>query len=219
MAKLNIAPTKSNLLLMKDQLAVSQDGYDLLEQKREILVMELMHMVEKVKLLERDIDAVVATAYPAFRRMLMSLGSDQVERISHAAHYDFVIHEKQVVLGGMPFSTLDVELPKKELFYSYIGTYADSDEVTVHFFKLLSLLTEMASIRTIVWRLAGEVKKTQRRVNALDKMVIPQTKETKKYIEGVLEERERENVFVLKALKARNDRQAAEKTVRSKHEQ
>ena len=59
----------------------------------------------------------------------------------------------------------------------------------------------MASIRTVVWRLADEVKKTQRRVNALDKLVIPQTEETKKYIENVLEEKERENIFVLKSLK------------------
>ena len=73
----------------------------------------------------------------------------------------------------------------------------------VEFFQLLKLLTEMASIRTIVWRLATEVKKTQRRVNALDKLVIPQTRETKVYIESVLEERERENVFVLKSLKSR----------------
>ena len=70
-------------------------------------------------------------------------------------------------------------------------------------FELLSLLTQMASIRTIVWRLAMEVKKTQRRVNALDKMIIPQAKETKSYIESVLEERERDNTFVLKALKKR----------------
>ena len=211
MAKLNIAPTKSNLLLMKEQLTVSQDGYDLLEQKREILVMELMHMVEKVKLLERDIDKVINEAYPAFRKMLMTVGSDQVERISHAVHYDFIMHEKQVTLGGISFQSLDVELPKKELFYSYMGTFADSDEVMVQFFRLLSILTEMASIRTIVWRLAAEVKKTQRRVNALDKMVIPQTRETKKYIESVLEERERENVFVLKALKNRNNNRSEEK--------
>jgi V/A-type H+-transporting ATPase subunit D len=87
-----------------------------------------------------------------------------------------------------------------------MGTFADIDKVVVEFFELLSLLTEMAAIRTIVWRLAAEVRKTQRRVNALDKMVIPQTAETKTYIESVLEERERENVFVLKALKARAGR-------------
>jgi len=203
MAKLNIAPTKSNLLKMKEQLSVSQDGYDLLEQKREILVMELMHMVEQVKLLERDIDKVIASAYPALRNMLMAAGGDQVERISHSVKYNFTIKEKPVTIGGMKFSSIDVELPQRQLFYSFLGTYSDSDKVMVDFFQLLSLLTQMASIRTIVWRLATEVRKTQRRVNALDKMVIPQTRDTKKYIESVLEERERENVFVLKALKNR----------------
>ena len=141
----------------------------------------------------------------------MSDGSDQIERISHAIHYDFNIAEKRVIIGGMPFSSIDVELPKKELFYSLIGTYANTDETIVKFFELLSLLTQMASIRTIVWRLAEEVKKTQRRVNALDKMIIPQAEETKLYIEGVLEERERENVFVLKALKKRSVRKEVEK--------
>ena len=205
MEKLNIAPTKSNLLAMKEQLSVSQNGYDLLEQKREILVQELMRMVDKVKMLERNIDAVIKLAYPAFKRMLMANGSDQVERISQSVHYDFVMQEKVLTVGGMNFQSLDVTFPEKKLFYSMIGTFANTDEVIGYFFDLLSQLVQMASIRTIVWRLAAEVKKTQRRVNALDKMVIPQTFETKKYIENVLEEKERENVFVLKALKKRND--------------
>ena len=163
-----------------------------------------MHLVEKVKLLERDIDKVTAEAYPAFKRMLMLDGADQIERISHAVHYDFNMREKQVTIGGMTFSTMDVDMPKQELFYSFIGTYANTDATISKLFELLNLLTQMASIRTIVWRLANEVKKTQRRVNALDKMIIPQARETKTYIESVLEERERENVFVLKALKKKN---------------
>ena len=210
MAKLNIAPTKSNLLAMKEQLAISVNGYDLLEQKRELLVQELMHMVDKVKLLEKEIDDAVRQAYPAFKRMLMADGSDQVRRIAHNVHYDFEMQEKQVVIGGMTFSTIDVQLPKRQLFYTMIGTYANTDDVINKFFRLISLLTQMASIRTIVWRLAEEVKKTQRRVNSLDKMVIPQTRETMKYIENSLEEKERENVFVLKALKRRNDRKNRE---------
>ena len=203
MAKLNIAPTKSNLLAIKEQLAVAVDGYDLLEQKREILVMELMRMVEKVKLLESEIEKVVSKAYPSLQQMLMTVGSDRIERIAHGVKYDYKMKEKSVVVGGMNFNSIEVELPKLQLFYSFMGSFADSDKVMVEFFKLLNLLTEMASIRTIVWRLANEVKKTQRRVNALDKMIIPQNKETKAYIESVLEERERENVFVLKSLKNR----------------
>ena len=201
MAKLNIAPTKSNLLLIKEQLGVAEDGYDLLEQKREILVMELMRMVEKVKLLEDQIDKTISEAYPALRNMLMTVGGDRAESIAHGVKYDYQMKEKPVVVGGMNFNSIEVQLPKQQLFYSYLGTFADSDKVMVEFFKLLNLLTEMASIRTIVWRLATEVKKTQRRVNALDKMIIPQTKETKTYIESVREEREREHVFVLKSLK------------------
>ena len=156
-------------------------------------------------MLERNIDAVIKLAYPAFKRMLMANGSDQVERISQSVHYDFVKQEKVLTVGGMNFQSLAVTFPEKKLFYSMIGTFANTDEVIGYFFDLLSQLVQMASIRTIVWRLAAEVKKTQRRVNALDKMVIPQTLETKKYIENVLEEKERENVFVLKALKKRND--------------
>ena len=205
MAQITVAPTKSNLLITKEQLAVSTNGYELLEEKREILVRELMSLVEQVKLLEDEIQQAIDEAYPAFKRMLMIDGADQVERISHAIHYDFEMNERVEVVGGMQFETIDVELPKKELFYSFLGTYANTDEVIVKFFNLLSLLTQMASIRTIVWRLAEEVKRTQRRVNALDKMIIPQATETIKYIESVLEERERENVFVLKALKKKQN--------------
>ena len=205
---INIAPTKSNLLVTKERLAVSTNGYELLEEKREILVRELMRLVEQVKMLENEIQQAIDLAYPAFKRMLMIDGADQVERIAHGIHYDFDMIEKVVVVGGMQFETIEVELPKKELFYSALGTYANTDDVIVKFFNLLTLLTQMASIRTIVWRLAEEVKRTQRRVNALDKMIIPQATETIKYIEGVLEERERENVFVLKALKKKQERQS-----------
>ena len=160
-------------------------------------------MVEQVKLLEKETDKLLKSAYPALKNMLMAVGGDRVERIAHAVSYDFTLTEKSIVKAGMTFSTIEMELPKRRLFYSFMDSFADTDKVMADFFDFLKLLTQMASIRTIVWRLAMEVKKTQRRVNALDKMIIPQAKNTKKYIESVLEERERENVFVLKSLKGR----------------
>ena len=204
MARLPVAPTKSNLLTMKEQLSIAQDGYDLLEQKREILVMELMQMVEKVKLLENDIEKQIDRAYPSLRNMFMTVGRNRTERVAKTVNYDYDIREKRVILAGMTFSTVSVELPRRKLAWSYLNSFADCDKVMIDFFELLRLLTEMASIRTIVWRLAKEVKKTQRRVKALDKQVIPQTRETRTYIESILEERERESIFVLKALKSRS---------------
>ena len=165
-----------------------------------------MHLVDKVKLLEKELDKVVAQAYPAFKQMLMVNGADQIEKISHGIQYDFDIQEKKVTVGGMGFSSIDVKIPQQELFFSFNGTDANTDATISKFFELLSILAQTASVRTIVWLLADEVRKTQRRVNALDKMIIPQAKETKVYIESVLEERERENVFVLKALKKKNSK-------------
>ncbi|MCL2270519.1 MAG: V-type ATP synthase subunit D, partial [Treponema sp.] len=62
MARENIAPTKSNLLRVKERLLIAEEGYDLLEQKREILVMELMQKLEQVKMLERELNSRIATA-------------------------------------------------------------------------------------------------------------------------------------------------------------
>ena len=53
MQNINIAPTKSNLLSLKEKLEIAEEGYDLLEQKREILVMSLMQMLDKVRALEK----------------------------------------------------------------------------------------------------------------------------------------------------------------------
>ena len=112
MDKLNIAPTKSNLLQMKEQLAVSTNGYELLEEKREILVRELMQLVERVKSLEEDIKKLTQEAYPAFTRMLMLDGADQIERLSKSIHYKFEMEEKTEVICGMQFSSIDVKLPE-----------------------------------------------------------------------------------------------------------
>lgn len=199
----NIAPTKSNLLALKERLSIAEEGYDLLEQKREILVMNLMQMLDKVRMLEKQINAKIEVAYASLRRMFVVVGQKQAERIASTISYNFIPNTKEKIIAGMKFNTISVDMPKKRLPYSYLNSFAYCDQVIADFFELLQLLTEMASIRTIVWRLAKEVKKNQRRVNSLEKNIIPQAKEEKKYIESVLEERDRENIFVLKALKAK----------------
>jgi V/A-type H+-transporting ATPase subunit D len=201
MARETIAPTKSNLIKTKERLATAEEGYDLLEQKREILVMELMRKVEQVKLLERDLDAQVANAYPALKRMLIVMGRERADRLSRNIHYEFDLQEKRVLLAGMNLPGLEIKVPDPKLKYSPANSFAECDETVIEFFKLLRILTELAAVRTIVWRLAREVRKTQRRVNALEKMVIPTARETKTYIESALEERDRDSFFTSKLLK------------------
>jgi V/A-type H+-transporting ATPase subunit D len=201
MAREAAAPTKSNLIRIKERLATAEEGYDLLEQKRELLVMELMQQVEQVKLLERDLDARTAAAYPALKRMLIAVGRDRADRLSRDIHYHFELEENRVNAAGMTLPGLEIHLPSVELKYSPANSFAECDETVLEFFQLLRICTELAAVRTIAWRLARELRKTQRRVNALEKMVIPSARETKAYIEAALEERDRDSFFTSKLLK------------------
>ncbi|MDR0456913.1 MAG: V-type ATP synthase subunit D [Treponema sp.] len=203
MAREHIAPTKSNLLRVKERLLIAEEGYDLLEQKREILVMELMQKLERIKMLERDLDARVATAYPCLKRMLVVVGRERAQRLAQNISYRFELREKQVTAAGMKLPGLEIRLPSAELKYSPVNSFAECDETVLEFFEMLRICTELAAVRTIVWRLAREVRKTQRRVNALEKLVIPTASETKVYIESSLEERDRDSFFTSKLLKKR----------------
>jgi V/A-type H+-transporting ATPase subunit D len=203
MAREHIAPTKSNLLRVKERLLIAEEGYDLLEQKREILVMELMQKLERIKMLERDMDARVATAYPCLKRMLVVVGRERAQRLARNISYRFELKEKQVTAAGMKLPGLEIRLPNAELKYSPVNSFAECDETVLEFFEMLKICTELAAVRTIVWRLAREVRKTQRRVNALEKLVIPTAAETKVYIEASLEERDRDSFFTSKLLKKR----------------
>ena len=201
MAREQIAPTKSNLIRVKERLNTALDGYDLLEQKREILVMELMRRVEQVKILEKDLDQRIATAYPCLKGMLVAVGRERADKLSRNIHYRYELTEKKILTAGMSLLGLEIRLPAAELKYSPANSFAECDETVLEFLGLLKILTELAAVRTIVWRLAREVRKTQRRVNALEKMVIPSARETKVYIESALEERDRDAFFTSKLLK------------------
>jgi V/A-type H+/Na+-transporting ATPase subunit D len=203
MARYDVPPTKSNLFAVKEQLAIAREGFELLEQKREILIMELMRLVEEVKLVERDLDRRVGSAYGALKQMLVRVGREAARDASAGIAFEYSTREKHGKLMGIPLPTIDVGMPRLELKYSFMSTTSACDATTVEFFELLKLLARMAEIRTMVWRLAKEVRKTQRRVNALERIVIPDVVQTKQFIEGVLEEREREVFFVQKILKAK----------------
>ncbi len=202
MAKLRVAPTKSNLLALKEQYSVAREGFELLEQKREILVMELMRRVEETKLLERALEKRVETAYPALRRLLMAMGRDRAAETAKGISIDHSARERRVQAAGMTLLDVDFVPGKVSLPYSFGNSFAVCDQTMVEFTALLSAAARLAAIRSMVWKLSREVRKTQRRVNALEKMVMPDTKETLRYVEGVLEEREREGFFTQKLIKA-----------------
>ena len=85
MAKLNIAPTKSSWLSLKKQLAFAEEGYDLLEQKRQILVFELMKRLNRARAVEAEIARALSQAFAALREATLDIGSTALDRAQRAS--------------------------------------------------------------------------------------------------------------------------------------
>ncbi|HOV14461.1 MAG TPA: V-type ATP synthase subunit D [Spirochaetota bacterium] len=203
MAKINMPPTKTNLRNVKLTHSIAKEGYELLEQKREILVMELMSYLEKVKRVEKDLYKLLFDGYASFKKTVYSFGHREVEDKVKFINYDFNMVKKTTKLMGINLSTVKITPPQLKLQCSFLTSNASIDETSNKFLKIIKLMSELAEIRSIVWKLSNEVKKTQRRVNALDKIVIPETKDTIKFIESSLEEKERDELFISKLVKTK----------------
>lgn len=203
MPKINIPPTKSNLHKVKKTYETAKEGHDLLEQKREILVMELMTYIERTKRIEKDLDRDIEEAYSSLRKALKVSGRASLEKETGFITYEVKAEKKAGRMMGISLPALKVTAPDVKLQYSQMTASAALDEVSARFIKLVAMLAEAAQIRAIVWRLSKEVKKVQRRVNALEKVVMPENKETARYIESTLEEKERDELFAVKMVKAK----------------
>ncbi len=203
MAKLNVAPTKSSLLALKRQLDFAEEGYDLLDQKRQLLVFELMSRLERACELEKRLEAAAARAHSALREALLDVGSEGLDRASLGVRLD---HQAEVSLQPMmglriPHVAGRVESPKVQ--FGLTGSSVNVDLAMQRFVELLPLLAELAELENAVIRVARELRKTQRRCNALSKIFIPAHEETIEYIAGSLEERERESFTILKLIRNR----------------
>ena len=203
MAKLEMPPTKSSLLGLQDSLEFAQEGFDLLEQKRQILIFELMSRLEAAKRAQQQVDEALAAAFAALREDALRSGSDALYRESLGIVRDHQLEIRSRSVMGIDVPTIDAthEAPRPE-FSPGSGSVL-SDEVMRRFTGALDAIAELAEIENAVVRLASEVRRTQRRVNALEKVFIPDYEDTIGYIEGVLEEREREQFVIMKMAKAK----------------
>lgn len=210
MAKLNTAPTKSNLISLKSQLAFAKDGFDLLEQKRQILVFELMSRLGRAKDVEKRVASATGSAFDALRSATLAIGAAGLEAAAMAQDrkHEVEIGERNVM--GIRLPSLAVSSSEFKAPFGIAGTSAETDEALKAFSDLVPLLVELAEIENSVLRLAYELRKTQRRCNALSRIFIPEYELTAAYIDASLEERERENFVILRMVKDRLEKQKKE---------
>jgi V/A-type H+-transporting ATPase subunit D len=203
MPKLNVAPTRSNLLKTKETLRLAKDGHDLLEQKREVLFIELMQIIHRLRQLEEDMAEKSATAFNALESALLSMGHESMNWSALAVLGERSINLTHRSVMGVPVVNLqETKDSYMGLQSSMDGTSSALDEVRKKFEELVEVLYSWSEIEISVWRLANEIKKTQRRVNALENIFIPDYQGTIKAIEDVLEEGDREEFIRKKKVKS-----------------
>jgi V/A-type H+-transporting ATPase subunit D len=207
-ARLNVPPTRSNLLRIKRELGFAREGYDILDKKREVLTTELMHLAHDADVLQRHVWELLAEAYQALETARLTMGQERLEWAALAVNKTVEVDIKHRSVMGVPVATVSAHGQVPEMSYSLGDTNAALDEAGVAFRQVLDSIPELAEFTTSVWRLAGELRKTQRRVNALQHVFIPNYEATLAFIESALEEREREETFRLKRLKSKAERPA-----------
>ena len=196
-----VTPTRGALMRMIRTASLAQKGHDLLERKRQILMMELVKHIDDAKNLQREMASVFADAYKALERANISMGIDVVEDIAMAVpeEEDFIIRLKSIM--GVEIPEIDPIAASLKPSYSFYGTSGSLDIAYSAFRRVLELISRLAAVETSVYRLAVQIKKTHKRVNALEKVAIPFYKSSIAYIENVLEEGEREDIVRMKKAK------------------
>lgn len=203
MAVYKITPTKANLIKSKSSLQFAKKGYELLDRKRTVLIREMMSLIDNATRLQESIDLEFKDAYEALKFANITMGTEAVSEIAKSIEkeQEFEIIFKSVM--GVETPIIKRNENKFTTEYGFYRTNTAFDKAVLSFTSIRHLIYELAEVENSVYKLAMEIKKTQKRANALDKIQIPKYRQTIKYIEEVLEEKEREDFFRLKKVKAK----------------
>ncbi|MCL2058501.1 MAG: V-type ATP synthase subunit D [Oscillospiraceae bacterium] len=199
--------TKGNLIKAKANLELAKMGYELMDKKRTILISEMVAHIGRAEDIQARIAETFSSAYQELQNANISLGIDFVERVGYAI--------PEITRLRVRFkSVMGVEIPRVTLsqdgddafHYAFTNTNYSFDQAYIHFNRVRDLIVEMAEVESAVYRLSVNVKKAQKRANALKSIVIPRLTELVSDMENTLDEKEREEssrLHVIKNIKHR----------------
>lgn len=187
-----VTPTKSHLLELRRQLAFALEGFELLDQKRQTLALELVRRAQLLAQAEAEAARLLASAQEALREATLDGGTEALERAALGARpaHDVSLSAQRFL--GLRLPSASVEAQPLQPAFGLVGTSPAADLARRRFAEVLPALAPLAERQTAVVRLSRELRKTQRRCNALTKIVIPRCQRAIHDIAGTLEERERE---------------------------
>jgi len=201
------APTRARLLELRRTLVEARAGHAMLERKREVLLREVWGLLRELGHLERDVRRRFGVAYGALREARMAMGSEGLAwaALAPAARTTCVTEARSVMGVSLPLVHVDLEpLP---LPYSPFGTSVTMDRTRQRWLEVGEVLGAWAETYSSVWRASAELARTHRRVNALEKLLIPDYEAAIHSIEETLEEQERATFLRGKRVKERKEGQ------------
>ncbi len=198
----NAFPTKGNLIAAKNSLALAKQGYELMDKKRNILIRELMNLIEQAKTIQSQIDSYFTSAYSGLQQANIEMGIDVVNAFAHATPIEDTVTIKTRSIMGTEIPLVEYDSSRSsQPAYSFYSTKESLDKARTDFVKVKDLTIKLSMIENSAYRLANNIKKTQKRANALQNITIPMYTEMVINITNALEEKEREEFSRLKVIK------------------
>lgn len=200
----SLSATRMELLAKKAQLALAEQGQDLLEQKRLALLRELMSVVDRVVAGREQLQAAALAARRALARAEAFAGGEALRSAALAARADLPIQVQTANVMGVTVPTIERKRVARSPLgrgYALAGTPVTIDEAAGAFEAEVNQLLELAESELRLTRLAAEIQRTSRRANALEYVLIPRLAAERDAIRMALDERERADHFRLKRVK------------------
>jgi V/A-type H+-transporting ATPase subunit D len=200
-----VSPTRMELLYLRRREKLAEKGHDLLREKRDALIAEFLDVVGEVRGARKEAEEKLQEAFNYLILAQARLGVDEVRQLSLMTPQEISLEfSSRSIMGvNVPILELKSELARNvtDRGYGFVDSSAAVDKCARGFEEALEKIIKLAELEEAVRNLAGEVEKTKRRVNALEYVMIPRLKTTRKYIQMRLEEMERENFTRLKKIK------------------
>ncbi|MGF1547307.1 MAG: V-type ATP synthase subunit D [Thiotrichales bacterium] len=198
--RLTVPPTKSALLQVNRQTRFLEQGQEMLEKKRDLLIRLVYERLAQYRQLRREATAELADAYRWMAVAHMRIGTQMLRQAAIGL-------KPSVELKIVARSSVGVEYPSVSagpLPLQPVGlmwTDVSFDEARLKLQRLTITLAQLGEAENALWRLLAASRKTQKRVNALKYNIIPRYRETVRFIRAALEEDERNTLFQIKRLR------------------
>jgi len=201
-------PTKINLIRLRRSLAFARRVKKILEDKREVILHELEKLIDEISEESKKVWDLLFEAYDALYSAYMSMGPLNVNSLAITTPQRLAIEIKEENLMGVKVPRIKLVNLEKNIQYGFLDSSSALDKAVKKFQEILPMLISNAEKENAIYRLAEELKKTQRQVNALKYVIIPNYEKMIYNIANALEEREREDFVRLKKIKAILERKA-----------